>query len=56
MKSNARQQAESDIRKELARQKKAFIQFRQELNRPMCKLVRQYIAEQKKVYINTYMP
>ena len=53
---SARQQAEADIRKELARQKKTFIQFRQELNRPMCKLVRQHLVEQKKVYINTYMP
>ena len=52
----ARQQAELDIRKELARQKKIFIQFRQELNRSMRKLVRQHLAEQKMVYINTYMP
>lgn len=53
---NARQQAELDIRKELIRQKKSFIQFRQELNRPMRQLVRQYLAEQKMVYINTYVP
>ena len=52
----ARQQAESDIRKELTRQKKVFIQFRQELNKPMRQLVQQYIAEQKRVFINTYMP
>ena len=56
MKSNARQQAESDIRKELARQKKTFIQFRQELNKPMRQLVRQYLVQQKAVYTNTYMP
>ena len=56
MKSNARQQAESDIRKELARQKKVFIQFRQELNKPMRQIVHQYLAEQRRVYINTYVP
>ena len=53
---NARQQAEADIRKELARQKRTFIQFRQELNRPMRQIVRQYLAEQRMLYINTYVP
>lgn len=53
---NARQQAEADIRKELTRQKRTFIQFRQELNRPMRQLVRQHLAEQRQVYINTYVP
>ena len=53
---NVRQQAEADIRKELTWQKKTFIQFRQELNRPMRQLVRQYLAEQRMVYINTYVP
>lgn len=50
MKSNARQQAEADIRKELVRQKKTFIQFRQELNKPMRQLVRQYLAQQNNMH------
>lgn len=45
----ARKQAIEDIHRELLKEEKCFIQFRQELNAPIRKIVKHYIKLQKEV-------